>query len=288
MVLETPRIWRSARAAAAGRTGAAPVAAVTGAASGPAPPAEGVFEGQQAEELIAADRSHWWFRGKAALVSTALARTGGGRDGFLADVGAGAGGVTAMLGWDPDELVVLEAGERLAHYARHGNGVPAVRATVAPLPLATSSVDVVCLLDVIEHLPEPAGALAEARRVLRPDGRLVINVPAHAWLWSSADVHLGHQRRYDRTMLREELRAAGFSPVLLGHVFSWLVPPVWLERRLKGKGGGGDPALGLDKTSFLVDRAAMVLTAVERQFVGRVPFPVGTSLLCVARPDPEV
>lgn len=264
MVVETGRIWSSARRAAS-------TADVT--------PAEGVFEGQHADELIDADRTHWWFRGKAALVATALARTGGAC-GFLADVGAGAGGVTAMLGWDPERVAVLEAGEALVRHARHGNGMPALRSAVAPLPLADASVDVVCLLDVIEHLPDPADALAEAARVLRPQGRLVVNVPAHAWLWSSADVHLGHHRRYDRRMLRRELAAAGFEAELVSHVFAWLVPPVWVERRLRR---GGEPALGLDRSGFVIDRAAMVLTTLERLLLGRVSVPVGTSLLCIAR-----
>ncbi|HUP84182.1 MAG TPA: glycosyltransferase [Acidimicrobiales bacterium] len=267
MVLETRRIWSSARRAA------------TGPASSIAP-ADGVFEGQHADELIDADRTHWWFRGKAALVATALARTGGAR-GFLADVGAGAGGVTAMLGWDVDRVAVLEAGQTLVHHARHGNGMPAVRAAVAPVPLADASVDVICLLDVIEHLPDPSAALTEAARVLRGDGRLVVNVPAHAWLWSSADVHLGHHRRYDRRMLRRQLAAAGFEPVLLSHVFAWLVPPVWVERRWRRR---DTPALGLDRSGFVVDRTAMVLTTAERLLLGRVSVPVGTSLLCVARP----
>jgi SAM-dependent methyltransferase len=276
MVRETGRIWRSARRAEA--------AAVAAIAARPinevAEPATGVFEGQQAAALMAADRAHWWFRSKAALVATALRRTGG-HDGFLADVGAGAGGVTAMVGWDPDAVAVLEAGDALVHHARHVNGMPAVRAAVAPVPLAATSVDVVCLLDVIEHLPDPAPALAEAARVLRADGRLVVNVPAHQWLWSSADVHLGHHRRYDRRMLLAQLGAAGFEPVLLTHVFSWLVPPVWVERRLR-KAGDEAPPLGLDRSSFLIDRAAMVLTTVERLLLGRVPLPFGTSLLCVA------
>ena len=276
MVRETGRIWSSARRAAA--TASRPVL------SAGAAPATGVFEGQQADELMAADRQHWWFRGKAALVSTALRRTGSD-DGFLADVGAGAGGVTAMIGWAPEAVAVLEAGEELVHHARHANGMPAVRSSVAPVALASSSVDVVCLLDVIEHLPDPSEALAEAARVLRPSGRLVINVPAHAWLWSSADVHLGHHRRYDRRMLRSQLALAGFVPLLLSHVFSWLVPPVWVERRLRRQDADAPP-LGLDRSSFLIDRTAMVLTTIERLLLGRVPMPVGTSLLCVAIPKP--
>jgi len=198
----------------------------------------------------------------------------------FAVVGAGAGGVTAMVGWDPERLVVLEAGADLVRHARHGHGLPAVRAEAAPLPLADGSVDVVCLLDVLEHLPEPADALAEAARVLRPEGRIVLNVPGHRWLWSPADVHLGHRRRYDRRLVRRELAGAGFEPVLSTHVFSWLVPPVLVERRVLGR---RRPSLGLDRAGFVVDRTAMALTTLERLLLGRVSVPFGTSILCVAK-----
>jgi hypothetical protein len=119
--------------------------------------------------------------------------------------------------------------------------------------------------------------------VLAPGGRLVINVPAHQWLWSAADESLGHVRRYNRKLLRGQLAAVGFRPVVMTHVFSWLTLPVWLKRRVKG---GGEAELGLDQTSFLVDRAAMVLTRFERATIGRFSNPVGTSLLCVAVRDP--
>ncbi len=268
MVLQTRQIWRSAREAAVARVERPPIA-----------PLDEVFEGQHAKELIAADRTHWWFRGKAAYVATALRRTGGRREGgVLVDVGAGAGGVTAMIGWDPEHVVVIEGGRALVEHARRSNGLLAVQARVNPLPLAASSAQVLCLLDVIEHLADAAPALAEADRVLADGGRLVINVPAHAWLWSAADEHLGHHRRYNRRLLRAELAAAGFEPVLMGHVFSWLVPFVWAERRLSR----GEARLGLDRTSVLIDRTALVLTTLERLLLGRLSLPLGTSLLCVA------
>lgn len=45
------------------------------------------------------------------------------------------------------------------------------------LPIAANSVDTVLLLDVLEHLPRPADCLAEIHRVLKPGGRLVLQVP---------------------------------------------------------------------------------------------------------------
>jgi SAM-dependent methyltransferase len=266
MVAATPRIWRGARQARR-------LASATSATE--------VFGDENATRLLDADRSHWWFRGKAALVATALRRTASteGASGWLVDAGAGAGGVTAMLGWSPDRVLVLEGNPVLAHAAAARHGVHSARADVGALPLGRDSVAVVCLLDVIEHLDHPIAALRGAAAVLAPGGRLVINVPAHQWLWSEADVELGHHRRYTRAALHSELKAAGLEPVLLTHVFSWLVPPTWLVRKLVHR----DRAeLGLDRTSAVFDFAASVLTWIERQMLGRLALPVGTSVLCVA------
>jgi SAM-dependent methyltransferase len=279
MVLATPRIWRTARRAARGAAlpSSGPRVGPAGAAGAPE-----VFDDRNAELLASSDREHWWFRSKAALVATALRRTAddAAGTGWLVDAGAGAGGVTALLGWPPERVAVVEGNAALVGQALAVHGLAAVRAEVGRLPVADGSASVVCLLDVIEHLVDPLTALREAARSLEPGGRLVVNVPAHRWLWSAADESLGHVRRYTRGSLRDELAATGFDPVLLTHVFSWLVPPVWVTRRLAA---GGGAELGLDKTSFGIDLAAMVLTRLERSLLGRLPLPFGTSVLCVAR-----
>ena len=281
MVLATPRIWRVARRA--GRTmSRVPAPAAIESAVAVAPGGGEVFDDRNAELLMASDREHWWFRSKAAFIATALRRTAGEHagDGWLVDAGAGAGGVTALLGWHPDRVAVLEGNAALVDRARRAHGLAGVQAEVGQLPVGGGSAEVVCLLDVIEHLVDPLPALREAARILAPGGRLVVNVPAHRWLWSAADESLGHIRRYTRRTLTAELVSAGFEPVLLSHVFGWLVLPVWITRRVAG---GGSVELGLDRTSFLIDRTAMVLTWLERALLGRLSTPLGTSVLCVAR-----
>ena len=239
----------------------------------------GVFDDRNAAALAEADAAHWWFRSKAALVAWALRRWEPA-PGRLVDLGAGAGGVTAMLGWPHDHTMLVEGNAELARRALHRHGLTVVRAELSRLPLATGSASVVCLLDVLEHLPRPDDALAEARRLLRARGHLIVNVPGHPGLWSAADDALGHVRRYSRDALRAELERAGFDVVFLSHVFSWLVLPVWARRRLPA----AKAPLGLDIASPAIDAAALLLTRLERAVVTRASLPLGTSVLCVARP----
>src|SRR5262245_45684747 len=165
----------------------------------------GSFDAEMAGLLASADATHWWFRCKATLVSEALRRSAP-VGGWLVDVGAGAGGVTAMLGWAPDKTLALDGNAQLVNLMRWRHALSAVHGETCRVPVASGSAGVVCLLDVIEHLPDPVPTIREASRVLADDGRLIVYVPAHPRLWSAADVALGHARRYTLRSLRRDLR----------------------------------------------------------------------------------
>ena len=267
MVRALPRVRRSARRAArAPRRGGE---------------AGGVFDAENAAALAESDDTHWWFRSKALHVSAALARRAGA--GLLIDVGAGSGGVTSQLTWAGPRLAA-DGNADLVDVARRRHGLDAVVADVGAVGRPAGVASAVCLLDVIEHLPDEGPALREAHRLLRADGHLVVTVPAHMALWGETDIALGHYRRYSRRDLQQVLELNGFRVVELTHLFSYLFLPVWVRRRLAG---GGRPHLGLGTTSPLVDTAARVLAAGEEALVARRPLPIGTSVLAVAVPRPQ-
>jgi demethylmenaquinone methyltransferase/2-methoxy-6-polyprenyl-1,4-benzoquinol methylase len=94
-----------------------------------------------------------------------------GRD--LADVGGGTGNYAAALreaGWRP--LVIDRSPAMLAGSAE--KGLPTLESTAESLSLEDGSFDAVTMISVLHHLDDPPAALAEARRILRPGGRLAI------------------------------------------------------------------------------------------------------------------
>lgn len=99
----------------------------------------------------------------------------------LLDLGCGHGRFLRWLAPRARRLIGLDRSLRLLKLAAEGNevdpiGAPAglVFASATELPLATGSVETITCVRVIQHVPDQDAALAEARRVLRPGGSLVL------------------------------------------------------------------------------------------------------------------
>jgi 2-polyprenyl-3-methyl-5-hydroxy-6-metoxy-1,4-benzoquinol methylase len=71
--------------------------------------------------------------------------------------------------------------------------------------------DYVLALEVLEHIENDLGALQQWASLLKPNGGLLVSVPAHPRLWDAYDLWAGHFRRYQRDGLRRLLEYAGFS-----------------------------------------------------------------------------
>jgi SAM-dependent methyltransferase len=90
-------------------------------------------------------------------------------------------------------------------------GATAVLGLVAALPLPDRAFDLVCALDIVEHVDDDDGALAELSRVSAPDASLLMSVPLHASRWNAFDDFVGHRRRYEPRELVPKLAKHGFA-----------------------------------------------------------------------------
>lgn len=86
----------------------------------------------------------------------------------------------------------------------------ASQALVDALPYADDSFDLVCALDIVEHVEDDGAVLAELARVARPGAALLLSVPLHASAWTPFDDFVGHCRRYEPADLIALLQAHGF------------------------------------------------------------------------------
>ena len=71
--------------------------------------------------------------------------------------------------------------------------------------------DLVCALDIVEHVDDDDGALAELARVAAPGASLLVSVPLHASRWNAFDDFVGHRRRYEPSEFVAKLALHGFA-----------------------------------------------------------------------------
>ena len=138
------------------------------------------------------------------------------------DVGCGDGGLTAAL--DAAQLTAADVSD--VALERAAARLPRARTVAlepdAPLPLPDGSFDLVLCTETIEHVRDLQLLLSEARRVLRPGGRLALTTPAHSRLTGLDVLVRGFERRFPplsphlrfltRRSLARLLHELGFEP----------------------------------------------------------------------------
>lgn len=176
------------------------------------------------------------------------------------------------------DAVEYDAGARTIATVR--SGLP-VRACALPhdLPVPDEAYDLIVLLDVLEHIEEDRSVLAVLRNKLKPDGRLLVTVPALPWLWSRHDEIHHHKRRYTSRSLMRTALSAGLHVSRISY-FNTLLFPAALARRI-GSILSGRPVEDDRMPARPLNSLLRCIFSAERHVVGRLPLPVGLSVYAV-------
>jgi SAM-dependent methyltransferase len=161
---------------------------------------------------------HWYYRSKAAAMRLYIERT---RKTLVLDVGAGSGFFTKYLLRHTSALsgLCVDTG-----YACDSEEQYAGKPLQFRRSCATVAADLVLLMDVLEHVEDDAGLLAEYAGKVPSGARFLITVPAFQWLWSDHDVFLEHHRRYDIQKLETLVSNVGLGVERSSYYFGLVLP----------------------------------------------------------------
>jgi ubiquinone/menaquinone biosynthesis C-methylase UbiE len=235
------------------------------------------------EATARAERDHFWFRGFRRIIEPLVADAAGNARPTILDCGCGTGHNLGMLRRYGRAYGIDLTWSGL-QYARERGDRSVARATVARLPFPDAGFDLVTSFDVLYALDDETErrAIAEMFRVLKPGGRLIVNVAALESLRGNHSVLAAEIRRYSRTSLRERLEAAGFRVTRISYTnFSILplVAAIRLKQRLTGHEESQDE---ISMPFGPVNAILSGLLAVEAAALRVVDMPLGSSLMAVA------
>jgi ubiquinone/menaquinone biosynthesis C-methylase UbiE len=237
-----------------------------------------ISEYQKQYEL---EEKYWWWVARRELITNELDRLVQ-KPVKMLDLGCGTG-VNLRSFTSYGSTVGVDFSPAALAFCRTRVDTRLVQADAQDLPFENASFDVVCCLDVLEHIEDDSKAAREFFRVLVPRGLLVLTVPALQRLWSGHDEALGHKRRYDKRSLSLILNSNGFEVKTISYWNFSLLMPVAMVRLLKrlrknNHAAASDP-IGLPAPVNAI--LTFLLRFENSMILHGLNVPIGISLVCI-------
>lgn len=225
-------------------------------------------------------QQHWWWRAREKFILKTLAalQPPGGWTRIL-DVGCGDGLFFDQLmpfgeveGVEASAASVSEHGpyrSRIHICSFDENFQPGKQFTL------------ILMLDVLEHLADPAAALRRALALLAPGGMVLATVPAFNSLWTNHDVINEHVTRYTCRTLRRLAMQAGLEIQAERYFFQWLFP-VKLAARMLERAMAPQPRPARVPPRW-INTPLYLLSRLEQNTWGQLPWAFGSSLMVWGR-----
>lgn len=236
------------------------------------------FSGDEYDEAYPSGYElHYWHRARADIVKNCV-RTFCKTGDTVLEIGAGRGHYVRVLRADGFEAYGCDLGNPLVH--EDARAFVFTGTDFADLDSdLRKRVTAVLLLDVIEHIEDPADFIASIFRALPALNALIVTVPARQELWSNYDEHYRHFLRYDMKKIREVALRSHLSIKSWSYIFHALYLPAWILKQMGLKRATAFAAPDIPWLHRLLGYAFWL----ESRLLPKSFY--GTSLVCVCTPQ---
>jgi 2-polyprenyl-3-methyl-5-hydroxy-6-metoxy-1,4-benzoquinol methylase len=227
------------------------------------------------------ERTYWWYVGRRTIILDWVFRMVQ-PPAHILDYGCGSGLISRGI-QDHGYLIDAADNSPIALEMCLKNGVKKIINT-AEQDLPQNQYELILLLDVLEHIENDSGFLKTICSSLKPNGFILMTVPAFSWLWSGEDYVSHHVRRYTLDTLRTAAIRSGIQIQHLTFFNMLLFIPVaatifWkniFDTRSR-------TATMISDIPRLLNSFCTALFSFEKILLRYVGLPIGTSLLLIGR-----
>lgn len=236
---------------------------------------------EKARELLRENvSSHWWNISKKKILSELVKQLDISYNSNVLELGIGTGDFLAGLkfkkkiGIDPYLCKVTD------------KDFSFIQGDAGYLPLKEATIDLLLLIDVMEHIKDDGQLVRNCFNVLRKNGKLIIFVPALQVLWSDLDRMSMHYRRYTANNLQALIASVNVKYKIIKSSYTnfFLFVPILILRltqRLIKKIFSQYDSSCLKKPPSAINSILKIIFSSERFFLRFLNFPIGVSYVCI-------
>ena len=226
---------------------------------------------------------NWWFVSRRNIVLQLVNETDINMNDKILEIGCSGGPLLKSLKQNGfTNTYGIDISDNAINECRNKGIVNVSVMDAAKTQFKDKEFDLIIASDVLEHLKDDNAALTEWHRLLKPNGKLIIFVPAHKYLWSNHDEINNHYRRYSKSELIERIRTANFK---IERKSYWnllaLFPVTLLQIISRSQWNNNETKDHLFELHPGINKILINILKLENQFLKRGDFPIGISLFVV-------
>lgn len=230
------------------------------------------------ERHIKNQKTHWWFSVRRELISKFIKRYSKKKKLKILDYGCGSGtNIKALTKFG--DVYCYEKDKRTLDYLS-SEYKEDKKVTIIKNLKRQIKYDLIILADVLEHIKEDSNALKTLKKFLKPQGQILITVPAYNFLFSKKDEVLKHFRRYGYNEIKN-LISKNFKILRITFFNSLLFFPIALITFIF-KIFRIDYIEDVENTpNKLINNLLYYIFSIELFFLKYIDFPFGVSIIIV-------
>ncbi len=226
-------------------------------------------------------KKHWWFVTRKNIVLDTIDQYfKKDNDAKILDIGCGSGLMLNSLKEIGQTYGMDMSDEAIKFSKEIFDGHVAQGSLPDQVPFENEQFSLITALDIIEHIDRDVESLEAMYKLLVPEGKIIITVPAYMFLWTSFDEMNEHKRRYTLTELKRKLIQTGFTIEKISYYNTLLFPVVFVVRLLN-KVFNRDSATDIEMPNSIVNSTLAKIFGIEKYFLRLLNLPFGVSVIAV-------
>lgn len=231
------------------------------------------------------EEKNWWFISRRDMILQLMKKININKNAKILEMGCSGGPLIQFLTQNGFQNIIGIDISKSAIELCKNRGIKHVEVMDgAKTRFKDNEFDLVIASDILEHIKNDSAALSEWHRILKPNGKLIVFVPAFNFLWSNHDEINHHYRRYSKTQLKKGIEKANFRLDDISYWnFSLFFPSSILRIFQHLQSDSNEKRDQLYELNHLVNKILIDLLKVENWFLKFFNFPLGVSVFAVCR-----